>query len=110
LDASLTFFLLLGFWLFLIDQERSRVRITRAIEQSKNSILFFRPWLILTGVALGAASSIKWSGLYLLAGIGLYVVFSESLLRKNSGENKLAAPGSFVPGFILFCFTGPHGT
>jgi dolichyl-phosphate-mannose-protein mannosyltransferase len=28
LDASLTFFLLLGFWLFLIDQEKSRVRIT----------------------------------------------------------------------------------
>ena len=102
LDASLTFFLLLGFWLFLIDQERSRVRITRSIEQSKNSILFFRPWLILTGVALGAASSIKWSGLYLLAGIGLYVVFSESLLRKNSGEKNWLRQGVLFQGSYSF--------
>ena len=102
LDASLTFFLLLGFWLFLIDQERSRVRISRAIEQSKNSILIFRPWLILTGVALGAASSIKWSGLYLLAGIGLYVVFSESLLRKNSGETNWLRQGVLFQGSYSF--------
>ena len=102
LDASLTFFLLLGFWLFLIDQERSRVRITQAIEQSKKSTLLFRPWLILTGVALGAASSIKWSGLYLLAGIGLYVVFSETLLRKNSGERNWLRQGVFIQGSYSF--------
>ena len=102
LDASLTFFLVLGFWLFLIDQEKSRLRITRAIEESKNSILVFRPWLILAGVALGAASAIKWSGLYLLAGIGLYVVFSESLLRKNSGEHNWLRQGVFFQGSYSF--------
>jgi dolichyl-phosphate-mannose--protein O-mannosyl transferase len=102
LDASLTFFLVLGFWLFLIDQEKSRLRITRAIEESKNSILVFRPWLILAGVALGAASSIKWSGLYLLAGIGLYVVFSESLLRKNSGEHNWLRQGVLFQGSYSF--------
>jgi dolichyl-phosphate-mannose--protein O-mannosyl transferase len=102
LDASLTFFLVLGFWLFLIDQQKSRLRITRAIEESKNSILVFRPWLILAGVALGAASSIKWSGLYLLAGIGLYVVFSESLLRKNSGERNWLRQGVFFQGSYSF--------
>ena len=102
LDASLTFFLLLGFWLFLIDQERSRVKISRAIEQSKNSVLFFRPWLIAAGVALGAASSIKWSGLYLLAGIGLYVVFSETLLRKNSGERNWLWQGVLFQGSHSF--------
>ena len=102
LDASLTFFLVLGFWLFLIDQEKSRLRITRAIEESKNSILVFRPWLILAGVALGAASSIKWSGLYLLAGIGLYVVFSESLLRKNSGEQNWLRQAVLFQGSYSF--------
>lgn len=102
LDASLTFFLLLGFWLFLIDQESSRVKITRAIEYSKHSILWFRPWLVLTGVALGAASSIKWSGLYLLAGIGLYVVFSEALLRKNSGEPNWVKQGVLFQGAYSF--------
>jgi dolichyl-phosphate-mannose--protein O-mannosyl transferase len=102
LDASLTFFLVLGFWLFLIDQEKSRLRITRAIEESKNSILVFRPWLILAGVALGAASAIKWSGVYLLAGIGLYVVFSESLLRKNSGEQNWLRQGVLFQGTYAF--------
>jgi dolichyl-phosphate-mannose--protein O-mannosyl transferase len=56
----------------------------------------------LTGVALGAASSIKWSGLYLLAGIGLYVVVSESLLRKNSGESNWLRKGLFLQGAFSF--------
>jgi dolichyl-phosphate-mannose-protein mannosyltransferase len=102
LDTSLTFFLLLGFWFFLFDQQSSRVKITRAIEGSENSILWFRPWLILTGIALGAASSIKWSGLYLLAGIGLYVVVSESLLRKNSGESNWLRKGVLFQGVFSF--------
>jgi dolichyl-phosphate-mannose--protein O-mannosyl transferase len=102
LDTSLTFFLLLGFWFFLFDQQSSRVKITRAIERSENSILWLRPWLILTGIALGAASSIKWSGLYLLAGIGLYVVVSESLLRKNSGESNWLRKGFLFQGVFSF--------
>ena len=102
LDASLTFFLLLGFWFFLFDQQSSRIRITQAIEGSKNSMLWFRPWLVLTGVALGAASSIKWSGLYLLAGIGLYVVVSEALLRRNSGESNWFRKGILLQGTFSF--------
>ena len=102
LDASLTFFLLLGFWFFLFDQESSRVKITRAIENSESSILWFRPWLILAGVSLGAASSIKWSGLYLLAGIGVYVVISEALLRKNSSEPNWLRKGVWVQGTFSF--------
>jgi dolichyl-phosphate-mannose--protein O-mannosyl transferase len=102
LDSSLTFFLLLGFWFFLVDQQNSRIKITRAIEGSKNSILWFRPWLVLTGIALGAASSIKWSGLYLLAGIGLYVVVSESLLRKTSGEPDWFTKGLVYQGAFSF--------
>ena len=102
LDASLTFFLLLGFLFFLIDQETSRVLIATAIKQSTNSVLWFRPWLILTGVTLGLASSIKWSGLYLLAGIGLYVVVSETLLRKNSEEKNWLTKGVLFQGAYSF--------
>jgi dolichyl-phosphate-mannose-protein mannosyltransferase len=102
LDASLTFFLVLGFLLFLIDQERSRFLIATAIRESTNSVLWFRPWLILTGVTLGLASSIKWSGLYLLAGIGLYVVVSETLLRKNSEEKSWLINGVLVQGAFSF--------
>jgi dolichyl-phosphate-mannose-protein mannosyltransferase len=102
LDTSLTFFLLLGFYFFLFDQERSRVKIAFAIREGANSILWFRPWLVLTGISLGLASSVKWSGLYLLAGIGLYVVFSETLFRKAQEEKNWWQRGVFLQGAYSF--------
>ena len=102
LDAPLTFFLLLGFLFFLIDNEQSRLRIGYAIQQGRTTLLWFRPWLVLAGVALGAASAIKWSGLYLLAAIGLYVVFSELLLRRVSKEKSWVRSGLLAQGVISF--------
>ena len=102
LDAPLTFFLLLGFLFFLIDNKQSRLRIGYAIQEGKSTLLWFRPWLVLAGLALGAASSIKWSGLYLLAAIGLYVVFSELILRRDSGEQSYARTGVLAQGVISF--------
>jgi len=102
LDAPLTFFLLLGFLFFLIDNKQSRLRIGFAIQQGRTTLIWFRPWLVLAGVTLGAASAIKWSGLYLLAAIGLYVVFSELVLRKNFGEKSWARTGLFAQGVISF--------
>ena len=102
LDSSLTFFLLLGFWFFLLDQQRLRPRITLAINQAKESVFWFRPWLILAGISLGAASSIKWSGLYLLAGIGIYLVVSETLLRRDSGELHFVRNGIGFQGIYSF--------
>lgn len=102
LDAPLTFFLLLGFLFFLIDNKQSRLRIGYAIQQGKPTLLWLRPWLVLAGVALGAASAIKWSGLYLLAAIGLYVVFSELLLRRVSKEKSWVRSGLLAQGVISF--------
>lgn len=102
LDAPLTFFLLLGFYFFLVDQKNTRVKIVSAIQAGKSSLVWFRPWLALTGFTLGAAAAIKWSGLYFLAGIGLYVVISETLLRKNSGERSWLQNGLLSQGSISF--------
>ena len=102
LDAPLTFFLLLGFLFFLIDNRQSRLRIGYAIQQGKSTLVWFRPWLILAGIALGAATAIKWSGLYLLAAIGLYVVFSELVLRRDSAEKSWVRNGLFSQGAISF--------
>lgn len=102
LDAPLTFFLLLGFLFFLIDNRQSRLRIAYAIQEGKSSLVWFRPWLVLSGVTLGAASSIKWSGLYLLAAIGLYVVFSEIMLRKDSREKSWVRRGLLAQGVLSF--------
>jgi dolichyl-phosphate-mannose-protein mannosyltransferase len=102
LDGPLTFFLLLGFLFFLIDNKQSRLRIGYAIQEGKNSLLWFRPWLVLAGVALGAATAIKWSGLYLLAAIGMYVVISELILRRDSGEKSWLRNGLLAQGLISF--------
>lgn len=102
LDAPLTFFLLLGFLFFLIDNQQSKVRIGYAIQNGRKTLLWLRPWLVLAGVVLGAASAIKWSGLYLLAAIGLYVVFSELLLRRDSGEKSWVRTGLLAQGAISF--------
>lgn len=72
LDGILMFFVLLAFWFLVIDRERSF------------GLIWQRPWLLAAGVSLGAASAVKWSGLYFLAAVGLYVVISE--LDIDSGE------------------------
>lgn len=107
LDTALTFFLLLGFWFFLLDQQTSRMRIAEAISNSSKSVLWLRPYLLLAGTALGMAAAIKWSGLYLLAGIGLYVVFSETLLRKRADETKWLVTGVLKQGPVTFLLLIP---
>jgi dolichyl-phosphate-mannose--protein O-mannosyl transferase len=102
LDTPLTFFLLLGFFFLLLDQEKSRFEISQAIALGNRSTIWLRPWLILSGFALGAAASIKWSGFYMLAGVGLYVVFSEMLLRKNSGEKLWQLRAVAIQGPLTF--------
>ena len=102
LDASLTFFLLLAFYLLLFDQEKSRTRIVLAFEERSAGVLWFRPWLIATGLTLGLATSIKWSGLYLMAAIGLYVVISETLLRRASGQENWLRNGVVLQGAASF--------
>ena len=57
LDQILGFFVILAFYFLLKDLE-SKAK--------------FRPWLILMGVALGAATAVKWSGLYFIAVFALY--------------------------------------
>ncbi|MEY4618591.1 MAG: hypothetical protein RL101_777 [Actinomycetota bacterium] len=52
-------------WFLVLDRERDFGAIWQ------------RPWLIAAGIALGAATAVKWSGLYFLAAVGIYVVVSE---------------------------------
>jgi dolichyl-phosphate-mannose-protein mannosyltransferase len=102
LDGILTFFLLLGFYFLLLDQERSRKLITSSLAQKGNGLLIFRPWLMMTGLTLGLAASVKWSGLYLLAAVGLYVVFSETLMRKHSDQGGYLTKGVLLQGSLSF--------
>ena len=78
LDSMLGFFVLLAFWFLLLDRERSRL-----------ASAWRRPWLVAMGVALGAASSVKWSGAYFLLFFVIWVVVSDALtIRRLSEPNQ----------------------
>ncbi|WP_313480372.1 phospholipid carrier-dependent glycosyltransferase [Microbacterium sp.] len=97
LDGVLTFFILLGVLFVLLDRDRSLPLLDARIAARRRAdadgarvrlvgpVLWSRPWLVAAGVSLGAASAVKWSGLYALAVFGLYVVITDALARRRAG-------------------------
>ncbi|WP_347401167.1 dolichyl-phosphate-mannose--protein mannosyltransferase [Microbacterium esteraromaticum] len=87
LDGILTFFITLGVLFVLIDRQRTIPRTERPATTQRmiGRVLWARPWLIAAGIALGAASAVKWSGLYAMAVLGLYTVFTDALARRRAG-------------------------
>ena len=111
LDGILTFFILLGVLFVLIDRQRTipvlEQRDPEAPDPFWGPVLWRRPWLIAAGVALGAASAVKWSGLYALAGFGLYVVVTDALARRRAGVVLWPTAAAFRQGpvsFVLLVF------
>jgi dolichyl-phosphate-mannose--protein O-mannosyl transferase len=72
LDGMLMLFALLAFY-FLLRHLQTRTLGAPSWRQ---------PWLLAAGITLGAASAIKWSGLYFLAAFGLYVAISDAIERR----------------------------
>jgi len=94
LDGILAFFLLLGFWFFLKDWESRRLREIQRQSASEESgappsgvgaALWARPWLIAAGAAFGAASAVKWSGLWFLVVFGLLSVVADRAALRSFG-------------------------
>ncbi|MDQ0642261.1 dolichyl-phosphate-mannose--protein mannosyltransferase [Microbacterium murale] len=89
LDGILTFFILLAVLFILHDRRRSIPLVEYVDAESPaplwGRVIWRRPWVIAAGVALGAASAVKWSGLYALAGLGLYLVITDALARRRAG-------------------------
>lgn len=81
LDGILAFFALLGFY-FLLKHLQHRTLGVPSWRQ---------PWLIAAGATLGAATAVKWSGLYFLAAFGLYAVISETIERRQLAEAEAEA-------------------
>lgn len=62
-------------------------------------------WLIVGGVLLGAATAVKWSGLYALAAFGLWVVIVETVRLRKARRGKpflLRSVWSALTTFFLF--------
>ncbi|WP_292899676.1 phospholipid carrier-dependent glycosyltransferase [Microbacterium sp.] len=87
LDVFLTFFIVLALWFVALDRRRALDRwASREVAGATWGPVFWnRPWLVAAGAAAGAATAVKWSGLYVIAAIGVYVVVSDALARRRAG-------------------------
>ncbi len=91
LDASLTFFVVAAVLFAVLDRDRARNGTWpgRAAAWLQRLTLG-RPWRLLTGAALGAATAVKWSGAYLALGlIPLILVWEIGARRRDAqGETR----------------------
>jgi dolichyl-phosphate-mannose-protein mannosyltransferase len=93
LDGILAFFVVLAFWFAALDRRAHPARLTAGVAARTpdagppvwGPVLWHRPWLVAAGAAAGAASAVKWSGVWVLAAIGLFVVVTDALERRRLG-------------------------
>ena len=112
LDIFLTFFILLSFWFVLRDRRWHLERLDAAIAARPvddvppawGPVLWNRPWLIAAGAAVGAATAVKWSGVYVAAAFGIYVVVTDALARRRLGVGYWPTDAARQGGasFVLF--------
>ena len=103
LDSNLAFFALLGFYFIVLDTQSWSKRLRRF----ESNAIGFRPWLILAGISLGLATGIKWSGLYFLAGFGLYTFVVDYWQRRRLAMPAVLAVGQgFVNALTLLIPAG----
>ncbi len=90
LDIFQVFFITAAAWALVRDHQQMHHRLHAAgITASEFGPRFgFRWWRFTTGVFLGLALSVKWSGLYYIAFFGLASVFLDLWLRKRYGVRR----------------------
>src|SRR5690606_11633959 len=81
---------LLSFWFVVLDRRRhldrlASLQLARSEPSSWGPVLWNRPWVIAAGAAAGAATGVKWSGVWVLAAIGVYLVVTDALERRRLG-------------------------
>ncbi|KAA9086564.1 dolichyl-phosphate-mannose--protein mannosyltransferase [Microbacterium radiodurans] len=117
LDIFLTLFALVAFWFVVLDRrdhrtklaERTFSRWTDDGPPAWGPVLWNRPWVIAAGAAAGAATAVKWSGVWVLAAIGLYLVVSDALARRRHGVVFWPADAAFRQGIASFLLLVPAG-
>lgn len=97
LDSVLGFFALAAFYALVRDRQIRDVQMET----------FNRPWLWIMALFLGAATAVKWSGLYFVAAFGLYLVISESLERRRIGQENWIQRGLIFQGLRSFLIVAP---
>jgi len=92
LDAFVTLWVVAAVLFAVLDRDRDR---RAAWDRSPlgwlTRLALGRPWLLMTGVALGAAAAVKWSGAYVALGIMVLVVAWEIAARRRADDPSAAA-------------------
>lgn len=112
LDVFLALFTVAATLCVVLDRRTYRPRLLARLANAEASGAGLgphagsRPWLLLAGVFCGLASSVKWSGLYVLAAIGIFVVIDEVVVRRGRLRHWLLA-GVVVEGIPAFFYLVP---
>jgi len=91
LDGILALLVVVGFVLVVLDRRWVKRRLAAWREARAGAppgagpVLWWRPWLLAAGLALGMSSAVKWSGLYVLAAVGIATVVSDAVLFRRAG-------------------------
>ncbi len=115
LDNSLMLLILLAFWFVLLDRDRTRLRILDTVAARAagdrpapwGPVIWNRPWVLAAGAALGAACAVKWSGVWVLAGLGIYLVATDLYARRQAGVGFWATDGLLRQGPATFVLLVP---
>ncbi len=108
LDTFVMFFTLLTFLFLLLDGRWMRRRWPDTTEPSQwGPVFWWRPWILAAGLAAGATTAVKWSGLYVLAGVGIWLVVVDALERRRRGIPLWPAAAVLRQGPVTFVLLVP---
>lgn len=115
LDGILTLFVTLGFGAILLDRGHSARRLERWRRRRTDAgrtidwgpALWWRPWLVAAGMAFGAASAVKWNGIYFLAGFAVYTLVVDAVARRKAGVTFFGSGVAFKQAPVTFLLTVP---
>jgi dolichyl-phosphate-mannose-protein mannosyltransferase len=96
LDVFVTLFVVLAILFVVLDGNRDRrVLERRGIAAVAQRLSLGRPWLLLTGLSLGAATASKWSGAY--AGLAVVAILLVYEMRAAQADPGGASEQRFIP-------------
>ncbi len=109
LDTPLAFLVLLAFWFALLDRPGTVAAIRAGARRDgiAGPVLWRRPWILAAGVTLGLATSVKWSGLYALAVLGIAIVIADAIDRRRAGVTRWAEAAIGRQGPVSFVLLVP---
>ncbi|MHC5797417.1 dolichyl-phosphate-mannose--protein mannosyltransferase [Lacisediminihabitans sp. FW035] len=115
LDNFVMIFTLLGFGAVLLDRAQSAGRLSLWLARRADAgrgidwgpAIWWRPWLLTAGILFGAATAVKWSGLYFLAAFAVYSLVVDALARRAAGVPFWITGTIVKQGPVTFLLTIP---